>query len=331
MSTFIIAEAGINHNGSLELAKKMVDAAKDSGADCIKFQTFIAENLVSKMAVKAEYQKKQMDSNESQYAMLKRLELPFKSFTELKQYCDEKEIEFLSTAFDLESINFLIELDQQRWKIPSGEITNLPYLIKTAKTCKPIILSTGMSTLEEVKSALNVLKQNGAKEIALLHCTTEYPTPFQDVNLNAMITLNNLLSCPIGFSDHTVGTEISIAAVAMGATIIEKHFTLDKEMEGPDHKASIEPEELKRMIRSIRNVELAMGDGIKKPSESELKNITIARKSITASCNIKKNEIFTEENITIKRPGNGTSPMLWFEILGQKAKKDYMEDELIDQ
>lgn len=326
----IIAEAGVNHNGNLELAKSMVDCAKDAGADCIKFQTFKSENLASKDAVKAEYQKEHTDSNESQLEMLKKLELPFCAFVEIKHYCDEKGIEFLSTAFDLESIDFLNSLGQKRWKIPSGEITNLPYLIKIANTRKPIILSTGMSTLEEVKAAVNVLSKNGASKITLLHCTTEYPAPYEDVNLNAMKTLHNELSLPIGYSDHTEGIEISIAAVAMGATVIEKHFTLDRNMNGPDHKASLEPQQLKLMIQSIRNIEKALGSCVKMPSYSERKNIEIARKSIRASKNIDKGELLTEENLTSKRPGNGLSPMKWYDVIGKIANKDYKTDELIE-
>lgn len=330
MSIFIIAEAGVNHNGDLEMAKKMVDAAKEAGADCIKFQTFKSENMVSRNAEKAEYQKNQTDSYESQFEMLKKLELPFESFAETKLYCDEKEIEFLSTAFDLESIDFLNTLGQKSWKIPSGEITNLPYLIKIANTGKPVILSTGMSTLEEVKVAVNVLSKNGAPKITLLHCTTEYPAPYEDVNLNAMVMMFKELSLPVGYSDHTEGIEIAIAAAAMGAVIIEKHFTLDCNMEGPDHKASLEPQQFKLMIQSIRNVEKALGSGVKMPSPSELKNINIVRKSIRASRNIDKGELLTEENLTSKRPGNGLSPMKWGDVIGKIANKDYKTDELIE-
>ncbi|HEY5557159.1 N-acetylneuraminate synthase [Acetobacterium sp.] len=330
MSVFIIAEAGVNHNGSIDIAKEMVDNAKEAGADCIKFQTFIAENLVSKNAEKAEYQKKQTDSNENQLDMLKKLELSFDEFIELNEYCKHKNIEFLSTAFDLDSIDFLMKLDMKRWKIPSGEITNLPYLIKIAKTGKPIILSTGMSTMDEIKETVKVLKENGCGNITLLHCTTEYPTPYKNVNLRAMNTIQDETKMPIGYSDHTKGIEVSIAAVAMGAIVIEKHFTMDKNMEGPDHKASLEPNELKAMVKAIRNIELALGNGVKIPAESEIKNMKITRKSIMASNCINKGEVFTEENLTVKRPGNGISSMMWFEVLGQTAIKNFKEDELIE-
>ena len=331
MGVFIIAEAGVNHNGSLKLAKKLVDEAKNAGVDCIKFQTFIAENIVSKTAVKAEYQKQNTNnSSESQYNMLKKLELSFSDFIELNNYCKAKNIQFLSTAFDFESIDFLSSLDMNVWKIPSGEITNLPYLIKIANLGKDIILSTGMSTMEDIQNALSVLKTNGAGNITVLHCTTEYPAPFADVNLKAMLTIKDEFNVNIGYSDHTKGIEIPISAVALGATVIEKHFTLDKNMQGPDHKASLEPHELKKMVESIRNVESALGDGIKKLAESEKKNISIARKSIIAKRDIKTGEIFTQENLTVKRPGNGISPMKWFEILGQEAIKDFKEDELIE-
>lgn len=330
MSTYIIAEAGVNHNGSMETAKLLVDKAKESGADCIKFQTFVSKNIVSKSAEKAEYQKQQPNSNESQLDMLKKLELSFENFKELKKYCDLKGIEFLSTAFDFDSIDFLNTLDISKWKVPSGEITNLPYLIRVAKTNKPVILSTGMSTIDEIREAVNVLKGNDCGNITLLHCTTEYPAPYIDVNLRAMDTLKKEFMVPVGYSDHTKGIEISIAAVAMGAVVIEKHFTLDKNMEGPDHKASLEPYELKNMINSIRNIEKAMGTGEKVPSSSEVKNLNIARKSIVANCNIKQGEILNEKNVTVKRPGNGISPMKWFDILGKTAKRDFEEDELIE-
>lgn len=330
MNTYIIAEAGVNHNGSMELAKQMVDKAKEAGADCIKFQTFVSKNIVSKGAIKADYQKKQTDSNESQLDMLRKLELSFDDFKELKKYCDFKKIEFLSTAFDFDSIDFLNDLGLELWKIPSGEVTNLPYLIKIAKTNKPVILSTGMCNIEEVNEAVNVLKENGCDDITLLQCTTEYPAPFGEVNLKVMNTLNKTFKLPIGYSDHTKGIEVSIAAVAMGAKVIEKHFTLDRNMEGPDHKASLEPYDLKNMVNAIRNVELAIGEGEKKVTESEKKNINIARKSIVAKRSINKGEVFTEENITTKRPGNGISPMKWFDIIGEKANRDFKEDELID-
>lgn len=330
MSILVIAEAGVNHNGSLETAKKMVDAAKQSGADYVKFQTFISENIVSKNAVKAEYQKKNTKADESQYEMLKRLELSFDEFIELSAYCDNKNIKFLSTAFDFESVDFLHSLDMSVWKIPSGDITNLPYLIKIAKFNKPVILSTGMSTMDDIENAINVLRENGSGDITVLHCTTEYPTPFEDVNLNAMIAIKNRFDVKVGYSDHTRGIEIPIASASLGASVIEKHFTLDRSMEGPDHKASLEPDELKAMVESIRHVELALGNGIKMPVESEKKNMTIARKSIIASKKIKAGEVFTDENLTVKRPGNGISPMKWFEVIGQVSRKDYQEDELIE-
>lgn len=331
MKTYIIAEAGVNHNGSIEIAKKMVDSAKKSGADCIKFQTFISENIVSKNAVKAEYQKQHTYSDENQLDMLKKLELTFNEFVELSEYCKLKEIEFLSTGFDFDSIDFLNSLGMKKWKIPSGDITNLPYLIKIAELNKPVILSTGMCTMEDITAAINLLKRNGSGEITVLHCTTEYPTPYEDVNLTAMNTIKNEFDMPVGYSDHTKGIEIPIAAVALGATVIEKHFTLDVNMEGPDHKASLEPDELKAMVTAIRNIETAMGTGVKKPAESEKKNMAIARKSIIANCIIKKGEIFTEENLTVKRPGNGLSPMEWFEIIGKPAIRKFEKDELIER
>jgi N,N'-diacetyllegionaminate synthase len=330
MSTFIIAEAGVNHNGSLSTAKLLVDKAKESGADCIKFQTFISKNIVTKNAGKAEYQKQQTDSNESQLDMLRKLELSFDDFIELNNYCLQKDIEFLSTAFDFESIDFLNSLNMKRWKIPSGDITNLPYLVKIAKLNRPIILSTGMSTMDEVRFALNTFKNNGNSDITVLHCTTEYPAPYQAVNLKAMLTMKNEFNIPVGYSDHTRGIEIPIAAVAVGATVVEKHFTLDRTMEGPDHKASLEPDELKTMVSAIRNIEVAMGSGEKIPSESEKGNMVVARKSIIAKTNIKIGDTFTEQNITVKRPGYGLSPMRWFDVLGQKSKRNFEEDELIE-
>jgi N,N'-diacetyllegionaminate synthase len=330
MSVFIIAEAGVNHNGSLELAKKLVDAAKDAGADCVKFQTFVSKNIVSKNAVKAEYQKQQTEPEESQQDMLKKLELSFDEFVELNEYCKSKSIEFMSTAFDFDSIDFLDSLEMGTWKIPSGDITNLPYLIKIAKLNKPVILSTGMSTMEDIRSAIKALKENGAAELTVLHCTTEYPTPFEDVNLRAMNTIKKEFGVKVGYSDHTKGIEVPIAAVALGATVIEKHFTLDRNMEGPDHKASLEPNELKAMVDSIRHIELALGNGMKQPAESEKKNMAVARKSIIASKEIKAGEIFTENNLTVKRPGDGISPMRWFDIIGKPAPRDFEEDELIE-
>lgn len=329
MSVFVIAEAGVNHNGSLILAKKLVDAAKDAGADCVKFQTYITKNIVSKKAAKADYQKDTTSPSESQYDMLKKLEISQNDFIQLKDYCESVGIEFMSTAFDLDSIKFLNSINMKTWKIPSGDITNLPYLIEIAKLKKPIILSTGMSTLDEIENAVKVLKDYGAMSITLLHCTSEYPTPFYDVNLKAMQSMNKLFNLDIGYSDHSIGIEVPIAAVALGANVIEKHFTLDRSMEGPDHKASLEPNELKAMVDAIRNIEKSLGDGIKQPARSELKNMAIARKSIIAKKNIKAGELFTEDNLTVKRPGNGISPMRWFDILGKKASQDFNEDELI--
>ena len=326
----IIAEAGVNHNGSIELAKRLADEAKLAGADIVKFQTAKPENLVSKSARMAEYQKENTGKDESQYAMLKRLMLPFEAYDEILDYCNKIGIMPLSTPFDIESIDYLNKKDMPFWKIPSGEITNLPYLIAIARTGKRVVMSTGMANLDEVKAAGNVLKKYGSGDVTVLQCNTQYPTPYSDVNLNAMITMKNELGLPVGYSDHTKGIEIPIAAVAMGATIIEKHFTLDRNMEGPDHKASLEPDELKLMVESIRNVEAALGDGIKETSDSERGNIAIVRKSIVAKCDIKRGDIFTEENITTKRPGTGISPMKWFEVLGKKAIRNFDEDELIE-
>lgn len=326
----VIAEAGVNYNGRLDLAYKMVDVAKECGADIVKFQTGVPEKVMSRYAEKAEYQKKTTGEGESQLDMVRKLMLKFEDFIPLKKYCNEKGIKFLSTPFDLSSIDFLDELGCDIWKIPSGEITNLPYLLRVARTGKSIIMSTGMSTMEEVGAALKVLKENGAGEVTLLHCTTEYPTPFSDVNLKAMNSMKNEFGLNVGYSDHTPGIEVSVAAVAMGATVIEKHFTLDRNMEGPDHKASLEPNELKSLIKAIRNVELAIGNGVKIPSESEKKNIAIARKSIIAARDIKKGEILDESNLTTKRPGNGISPMRWNEVIGTHAIRDFCEDELIE-
>lgn len=330
MSVYIIAEAGVNHNGDIQVAKEMIAIARESGVDAIKFQTFQAEKLVTAQSRKAAYQQKTTGNSESQLEMLKKLQLTQAEFMELKNYCNEVGIEFISTPFDMDSIDFLDRIGMKIWKIPSGEITNLPYLIKIAKTKLPVIVSTGMATLDEVAETISVLRKYGSQEISLLHCTTEYPTPVEDVNLNAMLTMQNKFNLPIGYSDHTMGTEIAIAAVAVGAVMIEKHFTLDRMMKGPDHQASLEPVELKAMVRAIRNVEKAMGDGIKKPAQSEIKNIQIARKSIVAARNIKHGELFTKDNLTVKRPGNGITPMKWFEVLGQKAMRDFEEDELIE-
>ena len=326
--TLIIAEAGVNHNGSLDLAKRLVDRAKECGADIVKFQTAKLGSLVTKFAPMAAYQKENTGIEESQKNMLSRLLLSFEDFLGLSEYCRNVGIKFLSTPFDIDSIHFLNSL-QDIWKIPSGEITNYPYLVEIAKTGKDIILSTGMSTLDEVDAALEVLKVNGAGKITLLHCTTDYPASPEDVNLRAMLTMKEHCGCPVGYSDHTQGIEVSVAAVALGAEVIEKHFTLDKTMEGPDHKASLEPNELRAMVKAVRNIERALGNGLKVPSESEKMNIEVARKSIIAARDIRKGEIFTEENLTTKRPGTGICPMMWSEILGTEARRDFMEDELI--
>lgn len=326
---FIIAEAGDNHNGDYNLAIQLVDKAVEAGADCVKFQTFVTENVISKFAEKAEYQKENTGIEESQFEMVKKLELSFEQFRSIQQYCKEKKIMFLSTPFDLDSVEFLEEIDIPFWKIPSGEITNLPYLEKIANTGKDIILSTGMCAMDEIEQALSVLKKNGAGQVTLLHCNTEYPTPLEDVNLRAMSTMADEFQVPVGYSDHTVGIEVPIAAAALGATVIEKHFTLDKNMEGPDHKASLEPEELKQMVASIRNIEKAMGSSEKKISPSEKKNIKIARKSIVAKRDIAQGEKLTEENLSVKRPGDGISPMRWYEVIGTVAVKNFKADELI--
>ncbi|MBS5364486.1 MAG: N-acetylneuraminate synthase [Clostridium sp.] len=325
----IIAEAGVNHNGNYETAIQMVKAAKKAGADYIKFQTFVPEKLVSESARKAEYQKKTTGSEESQLDMLKKLTLTKGEFLNIKKSCDKVGIGFISTPFDLDSIDFLKNIDMDFWKIPSGEITNLPYLEKLANTKKKIIMSTGMSDINEIKDAVNLLEKNGAEDIVLLHCNTQYPTPFCDVNLKAMDEIKRKTGKKVGYSDHTNGIEIPIAAAAMGAVVIEKHFTLDRNMEGPDHKASLEPDELSKMISSIRNIEKAMGDGMKRPSGSEMKNRDIVRKSIVASKEIKSGEFFSEDNITAKRPGDGISPMHWHEVLGMEAIKDFKKDEKI--
>lgn len=325
----IIAEAGVNHNGDINIAKRLIDEAKRSGADIVKFQTFNPQKLASKYATMAEYQKENLGREESQEAMLSKLTLSWGEYVELAEYCKKIGIKFLSTPFESESIHFLDDL-QDIWKIPSGEITNYPYLVDIAKTGKEVILSTGMSNIDEVKGAIDVLKKHGAGKITLLHCTTNYPTPMDDVNLRAMLTLEKECGCAVGYSDHTQGIEVPIAAVAMGATVIEKHFTLDRNMDGPDHKASLEPDELKAMVSAIRNVEKAIGDGNKVPAPSEMANIAVARKSIIAAKDIRAGEIFSEENLTTKRPGTGINPMRWNEVLGQKAKRDFAEDELIE-
>lgn len=326
----IIAEAGVNHNGDFEIAKRMVDAAKAAGVDYIKFQTFVPEKLVSRYAEKAEYQKENTGNSESQLEMLRKLALSQDDFINLKIYCEKIGIGFISTPFDFESIDFLETLEMDFWKVPSGEITNLPYLERIAKTRRRVILSTGMCTIEEVKDAVNVLEKNGTPEVILLHCNTQYPTPFKDVNLKAMNHIKEATGKQIGYSDHTLGIEVPIAAVAMGAIVIEKHFTLDKQMSGPDHKASLNPDELKQMVSSIRNIQDALGTDKKIVSESECENKYSARKSIVASKDIKKGELFTIENVTVKRPGKGISPMRWYEVLGKKAKRNFCEDEFIE-
>ena len=331
MSVFIIAEAGVNHNGSIKLAKQLIDVAAKTGADAVKFQTFKAENLVAKNTQKADYQKQTTDASESQFDMIKKLELDVGTHKELITYCQEKNIMFLSTPFDHESIDLLSDLGLQIFKIPSGEITNLPYLRHVGSLGKQVILSTGMSNLEEVGDALNILINAGTSKdnITVLHANTMYPTPMEDVNLNAMLTIQKEFSVDVGYSDHTLGIEVDIAAVAMGASCIEKHFTLDKTMDGPDHKASLEPEELKAMVSAIRNIEKALGSSEKKPSPSETVNIDVARKSIVASQSIKKGDKLSSKNITTKRPGTGTSPMKWDEIIATCAKKDYRMDDVI--
>jgi len=331
MSVFIIAEAGVNHNGSLKLAKQLIDVAADAGVDAVKFQTFKADKLVSKTAKKAQYQQQTTDASETQYEMIKKLELDEAAHHELIAYCKTKNILFLSTPFDYESIELLNNLGMNIFKIPSGEITNLPYLRHIGALCKEVILSTGMADLGEIEDALDILTVSGTlkEQITILHATTEYPCPIEDVNLRAMQTIASAFGVKVGYSDHTNGIEVPIAAVAMGASVIEKHFTLDKTMEGPDHKASLEPDELSAMVSAIRNIEKALGSGIKKPSPSEAKNMEIARKSIVAAQSIQKGEILTETNLAIKRPGNGISPMKFDEIIGTVAQKDYHEDELI--
>ena len=328
----IIAEAGVNHNGSLELAKQLIDKAVEAGVDIIKFQTFKSEKLVSKAAKQAEYQQRNIGKqDEGQLTMLKKLELSQADHEELIAYCKEKGIRFFSTAFDMDSIDYLHSLDMGLWKIPSGEITNYPYLRKIAQYKESVILSTGMCELLDIEAALNVLLKFGVKkeQITILHCNTEYPTPFADVNLKAMLEIGEKFGVQIGYSDHTESIEVPIAAVALGATVIEKHFTLDKNMEGPDHKASLEPNELKAMVMAIRNIEQALGSGHKTISDSERKNIEIARKSIVAACLIQAGELLTEENLTVKRPGTGISPMRWNEVVGTRAIQNYNEEDPI--
>lgn len=329
---FIIAEAGVNHNGSIELAKQLIDVAVDAGADAVKFQTFKADKLVSRTAQKAEYQKQTTSGDESQYEMIKKLELDEKMHRELIRYCEQKQIMFLSTPFDHDSIDLLHGFGMSIFKIPSGEITNLPYLRHVGSLGKEVILSTGMADLGEIEDAVDVLMMAGIPKdkIIVLHATTEYPCPIDEVNLRAMQTIRNAFGIKVGYSDHTQGIEVPIAAVAMGACVIEKHFTLDRTMEGPDHKASLEPNELKAMVLTIRKIEQALGDGIKKPSKSEAKNSVVARKSIVAARQISIGELLSVDNITIKRPGNGISPMRWDEVIGRTAVRDFSADELIE-
>ncbi len=329
----IIAEAGVNHNGDIELAKKLIDAAVEAGVDYVKFQTFKSENLVSKEAKKADYQiENTQNSNENQLQMLKKLELSHAQHEELIAYCLQKNISFFSTAFDLESLNYLSEVGLKTVKIPSGEITNLPYLRRAASLFEEVILSSGMSTMDEISDALDVFLKAGISKdnITILHCNTEYPTPMRDVNLLAMLSIQNRFGVKVGYSDHTLGIEVPVAAVALGGRMIEKHFTLDRSLPGPDQLASLEPGELKAMVKAIRNIELAIsGTGIKEPSESEIKNMAIARKSIVAKNSIQKGEKFTEYNITTKRPGTGISAMRWDEVIGKTALRNYCEDDLI--
>lgn len=327
-NVLIIAEAGVNHNGDIEIAKKMVDVAKKAGADIIKFQTSITST--SKYSEKARYQKETTGEEGSQLDMIKKLRFSFEQHTELKAYCDKVGIQYLSTPFDFESIDFLDNLGCEFWKVPSGEIVNVPYLRRIARTGKDIIMSTGIGTMEEIENAVDILTENGSGTITLLQCTTEYPTPYADINLRAMLTLKEKFGVEVGLSDHSMGIEIPIAAVAMGARVIEKHFTLDRTMPGPDQKASIEPEELDMLVKSIRHVEEAMGDGVKNPCEGEIENRHVSRKSIVASRDIKKGEIFTEDNIVPRHAGRGISPARWDEVIGKTAIRDFIEDEMIE-
>jgi N,N'-diacetyllegionaminate synthase len=332
VSVLIIAEAGVNHNGDISLARQLIDIAAHAGADLVKFQTFNADRLVTIQAGKADYQMQTTDAGESQHSMLRRLELSRDMHEELIAHCGARGIRFFSTGFDTQSIDELVALGMDSFKIPSGEITNLPYLRHVGRYGRPVILSTGMSTLGEIEAALDVLEQAGTnrKLVTVLHCNTEYPTPMVDVNLRAMRAIHDAFGVAVGYSDHTVGIEVAIAAVALGATVIEKHFTLDRSLPGPDHKASLEPDELKAMVKAIRNVEIALGDGIKRPTPSELKNRPIGRKSIVAARSIATGEVFSIDNVTIKRPGTGVSPMRWDELLGRKADRPYERDDAID-
>lgn len=328
--TYIIAEAGVNHNGSNKLAKQLIDVASEAGADCVKFQTFIPEEIVSKYAEKPAYQKNSTEATENQLEMLQKLVLTPETFFELAEYAALRNIDFCSTAFDHTSIQLVHKLKCKFWKIPSGEITNLPYLLEIAQFHEPIIMSTGMCNINEISESIKIIRKISNSPLVLLHCNTEYPTPFNDVNLLAMKTLKERFGCPVGYSDHTTGIEVPIAAVALGANVIEKHFTLDRTLQGPDHKASLEPKELCAMVKAIRNIELALGNGKKISQSSERKNLNNVRKSIVAKKEIKKGELLSKENITVKRPGTGISPMKWNEILGLKAIRDFGKDELIE-
>jgi N,N'-diacetyllegionaminate synthase len=332
MRTLIIAEAGVNHNGDMRLARQLIDGAAAAGADLVKFQTFTADRLVTRTAGKAKYQQVTTDAAESQHAMLRKLELTREMHEELIAHCRVRRIGFFSTAFDLESVDLLASLGLDRFKVPSGELTNLPYLRRIGSYRKPVIISSGMASLGEIEAALNALEAAGVarEDLTVLHCTTEYPTPMADVNLRAMTSIGAAFGVPVGYSDHTVGIEVPVAAVAMGATVIEKHFTTDRSLPGPDHKASLEPQELRAMVAAIRNIEAALGDGVKRRRASEAGNVNIARKSIVAARPIRKGERMDETNLTVKRPGNGLSPMRWDDVVGRMAERDYAADELIE-
>ena len=330
MPVTIIAEAGVNHNGSLEMAKEMARVAKECGADIVKYQTAVPELVVSRFAEKAAYQKETTDAAESQLDMIRKLHFSFEGHRELKEYCDQIGIQYLSAPFDIPSVRFLASLKLPLLKIPSGEITNLPYLEEVGKTKIPVLLSTGMSTLNEITDALGILDDNGCPEATVLHCNTQYPTPYEDANLSAMLELFDQFGLPVGLSDHTPGWECDVAATVLGATVIEKHFTLDKNLPGPDQKASLDPAEFKAMVQAVRHVEAAIGDGRKHVTASEAPNKPIARKSIVAARAIRAGEVFTADNLTTKRPGDGISPMRWYAVLGQTAKRDFAEDEKIE-
>ena len=330
MPVTIIAEAGVNHNGSLEMAKEMARVAKACGADIVKYQTAVPELVVSKFAEKAEYQKQTTDAAESQLEMIRKLHFSFEAHRELKEYCDSIGIQYLSAAFDIPSVRFLGTLNLPLLKIPSGEITNLPYLEEVAKLHTPVLLSTGMSNLNEITDALAVLDEGGCPEATVLHCNTQYPTPYEDANLTAMLELFEQFGLPVGLSDHTPGWECDVAATVLGAQVIEKHFTLDKTLPGPDQQASLDPTEFAAMVQAVRHVEAALGDGHKHLTASEAPNKAIARKSIVAARPIAEGEVFTEENLTTKRPGDGVSPMRWHDVLGLRAKRAFAEDEKIE-